>query len=146
MKIIPSYMLGACKVLPQEYAIEFENGEKHSLQPKYIEMLNYLAVHYPRIITREELIDNIWQGNYYVGDKALTNTIWHLRQQLKQANEHGEYIETIRKMGYRLIVEPQWQEDLYKAGHNDNLPPSTSSPSEVNNTNSSFGDLFVHLF
>ena len=71
-------------------------------------MLCYLAKNYPRVIPREELIDNVWAGNYYVGEKALTNAIWHLRQKLSGANDEDEVIDTIRKVGYRLLIEPHW--------------------------------------
>lgn len=59
-----------------EYAIQFDNEDKQTLQPKLIEVLCYLSEHYSRIIPREELIENIWAGNNYVGEKALTNTVW----------------------------------------------------------------------
>ena len=58
------------------------------------------------MIPREELIDNVWNGNAYVGEKALTNAIWHLRQKLKGVNGDDDVIETIRKIGYRLLVTP----------------------------------------
>jgi Tol biopolymer transport system component/DNA-binding winged helix-turn-helix (wHTH) protein len=106
MKIEQTYQLGSCLVYPHEFAIQFENGEKQSLQPRWIEVLNYLVEHHPRIIPREELIDKIWLGNSYVGEKSLTNVIWNLRNSFKKEGEEQLIIETIRKAGYRLLVEP----------------------------------------
>ncbi|OUL57188.1 winged helix-turn-helix domain-containing protein [Pseudoalteromonas ulvae] len=79
-----------------------------TLQPKFIEVLVFLAAKYPSVVTREEIIDAVWDGNSYVGEKALTNAIWHLRKSLKSA-EQQEYIETIRKTGYRLLFEPSYR-------------------------------------
>lgn len=107
MKFEQSYTIGSCCILPAEFAIEFEGGEKESLQPKFVEVLNYLAENYPKIIPREELIEHVWQGNTYVGEKALTNTIWHLRKKLNNKVHSTEVIGTVRKVGYRLLVEPQ---------------------------------------
>jgi len=110
-----NFTIGQCHVMPSEFSIQRHGEEKQSLQPKFIEVLCYLAKHYPRIIPRDELIDNIWGSNSYVGDKSLTNAIWHLRKNLKQVSndsavtENNEVIETIRKAGYRLLLEPQWQ-------------------------------------
>ena len=106
MKIEQTYKLGSCIVYPHEFAIQFDNCEKQSLQPKWIEVLNYLVENHPRIIPREELIEKIWDGNSYVGEKSLTNVIWNLRNSFKKEDETQEIIETIRKAGYRLFVAP----------------------------------------
>ncbi|ABZ75611.1 putative two component transcriptional regulator, winged helix family [Shewanella halifaxensis HAW-EB4] len=111
------FKLGQCEVNPSDNSLNFydtdaDNGscQKVSIQPKFIEVLSYLARQYPKVVTREELIDNIWEGNSYVGSKALTNAIWHLRKQLNQRTDAEQAIETVRKMGYRLLVEPEFND------------------------------------
>ena len=84
-----------------------DESSKKSIQPKFIEVLCYLAQEYPRVIPREELIESVWGGNNYVGEKALTNAVWHLRKELKGTIDGNEVIETIRKVGYKLLVEPK---------------------------------------
>ena len=76
---------------------------KLTLQPKFIEVLAFLAQQYPNLVTREQIIEEIWDGNFYVGEKALTNAIWHLRKSLKSFDANIEFIETIRKTGYKLL-------------------------------------------
>ena len=92
-----------------------------TLQPKFIEVLVFLAAKYPSVVTREEIIEVVWDGNSYVGEKALTNAIWHLRKSLKSAQQQ-EYIETIRKTGYRLLFEPHYP------NINENEPAVKSVP------------------
>ncbi|MGS0691108.1 winged helix-turn-helix domain-containing protein [Shewanella sp. 30m-9] len=115
------FRLGLCEVNPSDNSLNFfdaaltdEPSNKVSIQPKFIEVLSYLARQYPKVVTREELIDNIWEGNSYVGSKALTNAIWHLRKQLNQgsvqSSDSEQVIETVRKMGYRLLLEPQFSD------------------------------------
>lgn len=99
-------MVGNCQIIPIEYAIKFDGQPKQTIQPKFIEVLCYLAAEFPRIVPRDELINEVWAGNDYVGEKALTNAIWHLRQHLKDVDEEKEIIETIRKVGYRLLISP----------------------------------------
>ncbi|MFQ6370698.1 winged helix-turn-helix domain-containing protein [Shewanella sp. YIC-542] len=84
--------------------------QKISLQPKFIGVLCYLAHSYPRVVPRQELIEHVWQGNGYVGEKALTNAIWHLRQALK-GTDGNEAIQTIRKSGYQLLLQPEFLAD-----------------------------------
>ncbi|TQV89445.1 winged helix-turn-helix domain-containing protein [Aliikangiella coralliicola] len=107
MNSITHLKIGCCNIYPQEYAIQFDDQEKINLQPKFIEVIVYLANHYPGVISRNELIDNIWNGNYYVGEKSLTNAVWQLRKNLNGTCGKTEVIETIRKMGYRLLIEPE---------------------------------------
>ncbi|MCJ8271432.1 MAG: winged helix-turn-helix transcriptional regulator [Psychrosphaera sp.] len=108
MKLETPFELGPLHISPQQCQITSDTGAEKILQPKFIDVLTYLAAHYPRLVTREELIDTIWQGNFPVGEKALTNAVWHLRQHLK-TNEQP-FIETVRKRGYRLLVAPNYQQ------------------------------------
>ena len=100
------FRLGQCKVFPNENTIQIDGQDKKNLQPKYIEVLTYLAQAYPRVVPRDEIIENIWGSDNYAGEKALTNTVWRLRQNLQSIDTETEVIQTIRKRGYRLQVEP----------------------------------------
>lgn len=80
----------------------------HAIQQKPLDVLLYLITQHPRLVTREELIEHVWDGNIYVGDKALTNAIWQLRSEFEQLGIEN-LIETVRKRGYRLSVHPESQ-------------------------------------
>lgn len=109
MKARANYILGHCRV-EQDANIIYLNDEARHLQPKFIEVLNLLVSAYPRVVSRQEIIDLVWDGNTFVGEKALTNAIWHLRQALDQ-DDHPEVISTIRKTGYRLLIQPEYLDD-----------------------------------
>lgn len=97
------------QIIPAEFSIQADGLDKQSLQPKFIEVLFYLAENHGRVVPRDELIDHIWGQDSYVGEKSLTNAIWHLRKKLICADGEEEIIKTIRKAGYQLMPEPQWQ-------------------------------------
>jgi Tol biopolymer transport system component len=97
------------QVMPAEFSIQADGDEKQSLQPKFIEVLCYLAENHGRVVPRSELIDHIWGQDSFVGEKSLTNAIWHLRKKLICVEGNEEVIKTIRKAGYQLLAEPQWQ-------------------------------------
>ena len=101
-----SFKIGCYTVIPEDHSVQFEHGDIELLQPKFIEVLAYLAKSYPNLVSRDELIEHIWGGNNYVGEKALTNAIWHIRQKLHQNGE--EFIQTVRKGGYRLLHQPHY--------------------------------------
>ena len=120
MKQKTTFRLGHCKIVPIENSIMFEGEKKCSIQPKSIEVLCYLAEKYPSVISREELINKVWGENSIVGDNGLTNTIWHLRKILKPINHDGDIIETIRKVGYKLSISPDWEQTA------SSIQPSTT--------------------
>lgn len=101
-----SFTIGQYTVVAEENSIKLADGEKMLVQAKIMEVLVYLAKSYPRLVSRNELIDYIWSGNYPVGEKTLTNAIWRLRKILKQGSD--SHIETVRKSGYRLLVQPEY--------------------------------------
>tara|TARA_R100001377_G_scaffold80022_1_gene58597 strand:+ start:1353 stop:3581 length:2229 start_codon:yes stop_codon:yes gene_type:complete len=104
-----SFKISRYQVTPSEFSIQIKGGEKQSLQPKFIEVLVYLAKNYGRVVPRDELIDHIWGQDSFVGEKSLTNAIWHLRKTLTNIEGEKEIIKTIRKAGYQLMIKPQWQ-------------------------------------
>lgn len=146
------FKLGQCEVSPSDNSLNFsdatsntEPSNKVSIQPKFIEVLSYLARQYPKVVTREELIDTIWEGNRYVGSKALTNAIWHLRKHLNQGASGEQVIETVRKMGYRLLLEPEFN-DADLVDEPDLLQQAQQKIKQLTRLNRTFtlaGGLFV---
>lgn len=56
-----------------------------------------------RGISREDLINKVWNGNKHTGQKALTHSICKLRQILESLTSKNLTIYTIPKFGYSLI-------------------------------------------
>jgi adenylate cyclase len=77
--------------------------ESVRLEPKAIEVLEFLAMRAGQVIGREELLSAAWPG-VVVGDDALTQAINKLRKALGDDAHSPTYIETISKRGYRLIA------------------------------------------
>ena len=55
------------------------NGDEKKLEPRSMELLLYLADHPDRVVTREEIEENVWQGRV-VGYDALSNAIAKIRK------------------------------------------------------------------
>lgn len=115
-----SFYLADLFINPSELSLSTADGVETSIQQKPMEVLAYLAQRHPALVSRQELIDSVWAGNSYVGEKALTNAIWQLRTVLQQLAE-AELINTVRKKGYRLAVAP-----VFQAAHKP--APSAAEP------------------
>lgn len=76
------------------------------LQPRQMQLLLRLAREPDTVLRREQLIEDVWEGRY-VNDEALSRAIAELRQLLADDPRAPRYIETVPKLGYRLIALPQ---------------------------------------
>jgi len=96
-----------------------DGSRETAIPPKVMAVLVALAENHGRLVTRSELIDTVWDGNEYVGENALNNAIWRVRQILGESGEDGEAIKTVPKTGYQLLPEPTFHEtetdDAYHA-------------------------------
>ena len=73
-----------------------------SVEPKVMDVLCLLLRSPGQVLTRDELISEVW-GDAYPADEGLTRNISNLRRLLRQIDADQNYIETIPKRGYRLI-------------------------------------------
>lgn len=64
-------------------------------------IFNYLLTHQNKIVTRDELMTDLWNNNEYINDNALTVNISRLRSKLKEIG-YSDIIETRKGIGYVL--------------------------------------------
>lgn len=64
-------------------------------------IFNYLLTHQEKIVTRDELMTDLWNNNEYINDNALSVNISRLRAKLKEVG-YEDAIETRKKVGYIL--------------------------------------------
>ncbi|WP_209122070.1 response regulator transcription factor [Alkalihalobacillus sp. BA299] len=97
--------VGEVDIYPENYEVLYKN-EPMDLTPKEFELLLYLANHKGRVLTRDQLLNAVW--NYeFVGDTRIVDVhISHLREKIEPNTKKPIYIKTIRGLGYKL-EEPQ---------------------------------------
>ena len=74
------------------------DGESIDLTPREFEILRELLTHKGRILTRQNLLKILWKYEFF-GDERIINT--HIKNLRKKLGA-GDYIETIRGVGYRI--------------------------------------------
>ena len=86
-------------------------GRQLTLEPRLIDLLMYFAQHPGQVLSRDELIDNIWMRNI-VTSHVVTQSISELRKSLRDGDDgHIEYIITVPKRGYQLTAEVTWLDE-----------------------------------
>jgi DNA-binding winged helix-turn-helix (wHTH) protein/TolB-like protein/Flp pilus assembly protein TadD len=79
------------------------DAELRKLEPKTTQLLGHLARHAGQPLGRQELLKTVWP-DVVVGDETLTTAINKIRRAFGDDGRHPKVIETIPKMGYRLIA------------------------------------------
>ena len=75
------------------------NGTRIKLTNKEFTLLSVLAKSPDRVVSRQQLLDNVWGYSYYGDARTLDVHIRRLRQKLADC---GECIETVVGVGYRF--------------------------------------------
>ena len=78
------------------------DGVELALRPKEFDVLDLLARHAGAVVTREQLIDNVWDENWWGSTKTLDVHINNIRRKLGEKPGEASRIVTIRGIGYRL--------------------------------------------
>jgi DNA-binding response OmpR family regulator len=79
-------------------------GGELTLSPKEFDLLAVLVGESGRVVTRERIIDEVWDENWYGSTRTLDMHIVALRRKLAEADEAAARITTVRGVGYRLDV------------------------------------------
>jgi two-component system response regulator RegX3 len=78
------------------------NGTLISLPLKEFELLEFLMRNEGRVLTRGQLIDRVWGGDYYGDTKTLDVHIKRLRSKIEEDSANPQLIQTIRGLGYKF--------------------------------------------
>ncbi len=89
---------------------ELRRGERTvRLQEQPLQVLLMLVERDGDIVTREEIQKKLWPNDTVVEfDHGINTAIKKLRQALNDSADEPEYIETIPRRGYRLLVAVEW--------------------------------------
>lgn len=92
--------VGDWRVMPALNRLE-RGDESVRIEPRAMDVLVYLAQRPGQVVSVDELIATVWKG-IVVTDHSVYLAISQLRQALGDGGDERQYIETIRKRGYRL--------------------------------------------
>jgi DNA-binding winged helix-turn-helix (wHTH) protein/tetratricopeptide (TPR) repeat protein len=73
------------------------------LTPKAFDVLHVLVRHPGRLVTKHQLLDDVWPG-VHVGDAVLKVCVREIRRALGDAAHTPRFVETVHGRGYRFIA------------------------------------------
>ena len=94
-------VLGNLRIDPDRYEVTIE-GNRLLLTYKEYKLLTLLATNQGRVYSREALLSQVWDYDYFGGTRTVDVHIRRLRSKISDASH--AYIETIWNVGYRFRV------------------------------------------
>ena len=95
--------VGEITIFPQLYEVHVA-GELIEVTPKEFELLLYMAKRANRILSREQLLNAIWNFDYAGETRIVDVHISHLREKIEKDSKNPQYIRTVRGFGYKFEV------------------------------------------
>ena len=74
------------------------------VEPQVFDVLAFLVEHRDRVVTKEELLDEVW-GDRFVSESALTSRIKAARRAVGDTGRAQRVIRTVHGRGYRFVAE-----------------------------------------
>lgn len=84
------------------YTVEY-CGNRLELPPKELELLHFLASHPNKVFTREQLLQKVWEFDFYGDSRTVDVHIKRLREKLC-GEGHPWQIKTVWGVGYKFEV------------------------------------------
>jgi TolB-like protein/DNA-binding winged helix-turn-helix (wHTH) protein/Tfp pilus assembly protein PilF len=123
----PSYEFGPFSLNAGKRLL-LRSGEPVPLAPKVLETLLALIENRERVVTKDELLTQVW-GDTIVEEGGLTRNVSVLRKSLGEKPDDHQYIVTVPGRGYRFVadVRERWQ-DGESSGAHVPAPPERDGP------------------
>lgn len=93
--------IGELVIHPDAYYVT-KRDQTIELTHREFELLHYLARHVGQVMTREHLLEEVWDFDYLGDVRTVDVTIRRLREKVEDNPSHPNYIITRRGVGYYL--------------------------------------------
>ncbi|HZC25769.1 MAG TPA: response regulator transcription factor [Actinopolymorphaceae bacterium] len=79
------------------------DGERLDLSRKEFDVLHHLAAHAGQVVSRRELLAQVWRQPYGGADKTVDVHLSWLRRKLGESAEAPRYLHSVRGVGIKLL-------------------------------------------
>lgn len=98
-------VLGDLKIWFKQYEVEDGDGNALQLGQKEMAILETLYLNANKVVSRDEIIENIWGENSFPSNRTVDNYIVRLRKWLESSKEQAAKITSARGVGYKLEIK-----------------------------------------
>jgi Tol biopolymer transport system component/DNA-binding winged helix-turn-helix (wHTH) protein len=117
------------RVQPRLNSVEI-GCEVVRLEPKVMQVLTELSLHPGDVRTKDDLIHAVWPDTF-VGDDALIRCISELRRVFNDSPRSPRVIQTVSKVGYRLIAPVTCESESLASGAKAQVHAARNGTTEI---------------
>lgn len=81
-----------------------QDGQPVALTAQEFKVLKFFIQNQDRVISREELLDEVWGYQSYPSTRTVDNHILRLRQKLEKDPSHPLHFKTVHGAGYKFVL------------------------------------------
>ena len=94
--------IGNIRVSFESYEAFDASDEPVKMSHKEFEILHYLCSHHGKIVTRDDILDQVWGMDYQPTSRTVDNFIVRLRNKID--TPENQHIITVHGVGYKLVL------------------------------------------
>jgi two-component system alkaline phosphatase synthesis response regulator PhoP len=99
----PVFRFGPCSINFQTYEIVDIKGEQQTLSKREIGLLELLTTQSNKVISRDEIIDKLWNVNENASSRTIDNYILNFRKYFEENPKQPQHFHSIRGVGYKFV-------------------------------------------
>jgi DNA-binding winged helix-turn-helix (wHTH) protein len=99
------HRFGDCELDEGRFELR-RGGVPRHLEPQVFEVLAYLVRNRGRLVTKAELLDEVW-GSRFVSESALTSRVKAARRAVGDSGREQRVIRTVHGRGYEFLAPVQ---------------------------------------
>jgi len=88
------------------YEYEDEDGKTHTLTKKEVMLLKLLVEREGEVVSREMILDRVWNYDVYPSTRTIDNFISSFRKYFEPNPKEPQYFQSIRGIGYKYTNHP----------------------------------------
>ncbi|MBM0260892.1 response regulator transcription factor [Micromonospora sp. 4G55] len=101
----PALVVGGLRIDPRTRLVSLD-GVPVELTPREFDLLHHLAGRPGQVVTKRELLTEVWRIPYGGADKTVDVHLSWLRRKLGENAQQPRYLHTVRGVGVRLAPPP----------------------------------------
>jgi DNA-binding response OmpR family regulator len=81
-------------------------GATHTLTTMEMQLLRYFIEHESRVLSREQIMENVWEDTSAFSTRSIDNFVMRLRRLIEPLPSEPRHILSVRGTGYRFVASP----------------------------------------
>lgn len=97
-----SIQIGECIINLKSYVVKKPNGETVELSKKETDLIRLFAEKEGEVVSRSEILDNVWGADQYPTTRTIDNFILNLRKIFETNPKVPKHFHSVRGVGYKF--------------------------------------------